>query len=321
MTPQEKTSLSRVLVATYGEKMMDHDRLTSLWRVLGREDADTVAMAIDAHIADATEDGYGHRVGQYPPKPADILARIRRLRDEAAETTRREQEDTHRRVRDGSGGRKIPYTIPAEIRKKAPYLPNIRYTWTSDCHECSDSGLASFFAEYNATDDRYIPGRVWLRSEALELPDEQLHKMRRQTAACDCQRGRVRPERQLMTSVWSERQGREVEVTTYPRLEYIRKIAERRRANDGISNVDGAVSGSNHRPGGHRGGAGDAAPAPATEGQTERRDNRVGVTGPQTGSDAGDSRPLTGRAASAKASNAGELATSRPSETNTEVYV
>lgn len=315
MTTSERDKLSKVLTATYGA-MIDHDRLTALWRQLGRENAEVVAAAIDAHITDTTIVSDGRAAGTYPPKPSDLAGRIRRMRDEARETERREQEETYRRVRDGSGGRKIPFQIPAEIRKKAPYLPNISYTWTSDCHECSDTGLASFFAQYDPEKDRYVPGRVWLRSEALKLSDEKLATMRRQTAVCDCQRGRVRPERMLTTSVWSQRQGREVEVNTYPRLETIRRIAERRP-----NGMDRAVSGGNSRPGGNRSGGDAAIPPSQTEATNRQRQDRVGVTGPAVESGVSDSHSRPGRATPPQVSGAGEPAASRPPKPHTEVIV
>lgn len=287
MTKQEQGQLARVLLQHY-PRLMDAERLRALWDSIGNEDAEAVAMAIDAHVRDTSDDGQGRPVGQYPPSAAHIMRHIKRWHDEAAKQEREEQHQTRQRVQDRKAGRRIPLKLPDFVTKQFTHLAGINHTWTSDCHECSDKGLASFFAEYDPRSDRYVPGRVYLRSEAMALPQEQYDRLRRHTAVCDCQAGHVRPERALTVMRWSDKHGCEVEVPTYPKLEHIRTIAGRRQDGDAQT----AVRGGNHRSGGD----GRGHTVAGADGRDGRRgQDRVGVTGSVRGDTAGGGGAATSR--------------------------
>ena len=109
---------------------------------------------------------------------------------------------------------KADFTLPPPPRP----LPK------SFCRDCSDRGMGRFW--YDPKNKR----RVWLFAEWSELPDEGIEKLSSATAICDCRLGMGRVERTWMTTMYY--QGQQVMTTTYPVMEFIRRLAVRRQKMD-----------------------------------------------------------------------------------------
>jgi len=193
-----RIGLTSVLAGNYTR--ITDDQINELWRLLGNCEVDDVAQALDAHILSEE--------GRFSPQAGQLLEQIRRT--ELKSRTNPMERDPFK-GRSKKGRQKAPMPDKYQDPEGRKHL----LVWPVDCQECGDTGIARFYH-----DDRK---RVWLASEALELPQAMFDRLKRATAVCDCDEGRGRSERMLST----EHKGRTMAV--YPRLEHIRQMSSHRR--------------------------------------------------------------------------------------------
>ena len=193
-----QAGLARNLTRSYPR--MENDQVGELLRLLGNQDTEAVAAAIDQHLLGSA--------AKFPPQPGQLLEHIQTAeRDARRESTLPVPTGRRKRV-----------AVPESLQRyfKASHL-NV---WPSNCHECSDTGFARF---YTSTDER----RVYLATEALELPEGIFAKLRVNRAICDCDAGFQLPERDLRTTRYPDLKGHEM--NTHIRLETIRRMSKIRQ--------------------------------------------------------------------------------------------
>ena len=228
---QARAGIVHTLRKVYG-KMCDTDRLQGLLQAMADCEVDSVVDAIDKHVVDARTGEDGKPVGYWPPRPAQLVARIyaakeedQRRADAAADEERRRVEGTARR-----GNRRVPLVLDESVYQMFPSLRKITHTWTSNCKDCGDTGMARFY--YMPNDEPKARQDVYLGSEAIALPEAIARRLRATQALCDCQRGSVREEKGWTYQAWSDRHGEYIALPTYPRMRRIRALAESRRKRD-----------------------------------------------------------------------------------------
>ena len=94
-------------------------------------------------------------------------------------------------------------------------------TYRANCSDCSDRGVAHFYA------DRVDRKRVYLNAEYDEMSDEQKRNYTHQTALCDCARGIAHPHRAWRTVQWHK--GMDRDMSVYPLMEVVRELSARRK--------------------------------------------------------------------------------------------
>jgi hypothetical protein len=186
-------------------------------------DDEAFETAATRHLSDTGLDRDGQPVGNWFPKPAQLLRHAEQLEQER----RRAAQAAFRAVLDEDADRTaaMPETTPVGLDGGEEYgIPPVVQSRPADCRHCNDTGKARFYA---ACDD---PRRVWLAPEYLELPEAVRDRVTCLTALCDCRLGMARPERQWLTTVRYRGQDREIPV--WARLEVVRQLAARRRSSE-----------------------------------------------------------------------------------------
>lgn len=197
-------AISKALLGTYPR--MTEDQLLAFCKHLAKLDATEVCTAIDRHILSTA--------GQWPPVPGQILAQLRDMAVEAARAA----------PVPSLWGTPIVVDVPEGMRGYWS-KPTVE-VYPVTCMDCGDSGMARWY--YTWDDDK--PRRVYLSSEIERLPAALMAKLRVAVAVCSCEAGQGRPERDQR--VTRSHRGAEVTMDLYPRLEVIRRRAERRRGRD-----------------------------------------------------------------------------------------
>ena len=211
-----KRNLMAILSQQYGPRLED-GYLQGFVRTLGGQDAEKVIKAVEAHIFDdEVPRGRTEPVGHFPPSVAQIMARVNGRHTSEQVVRPAESKVLSRR------GRKVVLQL-SEAAQQFTGIKTVE-TWASDCSDCGDSGMARYY------EDPKKPRRVFTASEALELPDEMLYRLRCCQAICDCRRGDEHPGREWQTKMWWR--GGEHDVPVFVRLEKIRKAAAHRRATE-----------------------------------------------------------------------------------------
>ena len=207
--------LEEVLLVTYPRlelKLIDH-----LKESMAHWEAHIVEAAVQRHIQDTRTNYRGEPHGQYAPTLAQILLHAEQLQSQNTPPPlppEPEPEDGRYRWLE------LPPEAAVILGRKRIRIDS----WRSACVECSDRGLARFYHDPKNT------RRVWLFSEWLELPEAMRRGLRCASAVCDCEKGRFHEHRQSTTTLWFK--GKEHEAPVWPRLEYIRKLAQRRKRED-----------------------------------------------------------------------------------------
>jgi len=219
--PTAQNAVRRILAQTYGRQAQAFGVLDALVERLGTVEVESALAALDAHITDTTDEN-GQAAGHWMPKAADILAHVKRIES----TERKRLSGIRQSAPMGDGSRKI--NVPRVVFDAETGRPRISGTmqvtsWPNQCRECADRGIARFV--YDPADHR----RVWLASEALELPLEMIWRLKYGDAVCDCPRGHRREESQWRVVKWSKMHGTEVEMPVFPRMRTIRTLADQRR--------------------------------------------------------------------------------------------
>lgn len=212
-----KRNLMAILSQQYGNRLED-GYLQGLVRTLGGQDAEKVIKAVEAHIFDdEVPQGRTEPVGHFPPSVAQIMARVNG-RYTSEQVVRPAESKVLSRQ-----GRKVVLQL-SEAAQQYTGIKKTLETWASDCSDCSDTGMARYYQ------DPRKPKRVFTASEALELPDEMLYRLRCCQAICDCRQGDGHPGREWQTRMWWR--GVERDVPVFVRLEKIRTAAAHRRATE-----------------------------------------------------------------------------------------
>lgn len=200
---QAQEGMARVLAGNYPR--ITDDQVGELLRLLGNAEAEQVMEAIDAHIT--SEDG------RFPPQAGQILEQMRR-KAQASRPDPFKRDPFEGRPRRG----KKRVAVPKNMQGRTGWS-HIE-VWPVKCLECGDTGIARFYHDGRK--------RVWLATEAVDLPEEMFARLRHASAVCDCQRGLSAPERMLYTV--HRRSDRDMPV--YPRLEVIRRRSEQRQSRE-----------------------------------------------------------------------------------------
>jgi hypothetical protein len=188
---------------------------------------DRVLAALDRHIRDDRTDGNNKTLGSFLPEISQLIAHGRDLDREDVRNRKNAASEQYHDLE--------PTPEPDDDRFKwidlppdaAKMLGRTRVqvdSWRSNCIECSDRGVTRFYHDIKDT------ARVWLFSEWLEMPTGMRDGLRCSSAVCDCQVGRFHHHRQATTTLWHK--GKEHDAPIWPRLEHIRKLADRRKRND-----------------------------------------------------------------------------------------
>lgn len=196
--------ISRALLRTYPR--MGDVQAEEFCRHLGKQNAEQVCTAIDRHILSAA--------GQWPPVPGQILAQLRDMEIEA------------RRTGPAPSLWGTPIVVDVPVGMRAYWSQPTVEVYPVTCMDCGDSGMARWY--YTWDDDQ--PRRVYLTGEIERLPAALMAKLRVAVAVCSCEAGQGRPERDQR--VTRRHRGAEITMDLYPRLEGIRRLAERRRGRD-----------------------------------------------------------------------------------------
>lgn len=183
-----------ILSTEYG-KIMNRAAYDQLVRNCSNMNPAVFAEAVSRHIADASEDTRGNRRGSWPPRTADINGQAHHVNEE------QRREDTNRRFESDSTYRKLAAGDVIELTR-------------SKCPECSDRGMTAFWY------DRNNLRAIFLKSEAMALPDEAFNKLTSASAICDCHAGACRPERD-----WRYQDHNNNYRHTIPRLEALKKLS------------------------------------------------------------------------------------------------
>lgn len=209
--------VARKLFTVYGEKF-DLDLADEMLKALRY----APQPPTDAEYEDAV--GRWIAESKWAPKPSDILGLINAARSEqtlsraaAAKTYERETSDLTSHPPESTTTRTVEVQIGQGRVQTLTYKVD---SYTVTCRDCSDRGIAHFYA---AKDN---PRSVYLAQEWDKMTEQQQFTYRHHIAICDCPRGLTNPKRDNRTVEWYR--GREREMSVYALMEYVRKLARQR---------------------------------------------------------------------------------------------
>jgi hypothetical protein len=215
----------KILETTYGKQAKIFGVVPALIDRLGDVEVDTAIAALDAHITDTTDEN-GQTVGHWMPKAADILAHVKRL----VEVERKRQAGVRQSAPMGDGSRVIQVPRVVFNNRGGVTMNGTKNatSWPNKCRECADRGIARFVYDPNDM------SRVWLASEALELPDAILWRLKYSDAVCDCPQAYHRPESGWRVVKWCGNHGGDVDIPVFPQMRTIKALAAKRRAVEAV---------------------------------------------------------------------------------------
>jgi len=190
-----RIGLTNTLLRQYPR--MSDEQTDELMRLLGNQETEAVAGAIDKHALSSE--------GRFPPQAGQLLEHIRSI---DAATKRKVVHVTHR-------GQKVAVHVPENLRKHFGNTETIE-VYAVRCQECGDTGMARFYCSYDES-------RVYTATDALKLSHALFEHLRVTRAVCDCDAGIGHPARNVWTSV------KGYDMAVYPRLEMIRRMSHQQR--------------------------------------------------------------------------------------------
>ena len=187
--------------------------------------ADQLIEGLTFHVPPLTDEDYIAAVSKWcatekwPPLPADILNTHAAI-TAAAAAQDKGAHAKYFKVQEAELER------PVSVTRKTIEIMGVKLThdvgtYHANCPDCSDRGIAHFYA------DREDRRRVYLNAEYDEMSDEQKRTYSHQIALCDCVRGREHPHRAWRTVQWHK--GRDREMSAYPLMEVVRELSARRK--------------------------------------------------------------------------------------------
>jgi hypothetical protein len=201
--PDASAALCRCLLTNY--KNLGSDGAQEILRLLGNQDSQAVADALDRHLLSAA--------ARFPPKPGDITEHIRDI--EAQRRKAGPQAAAPRR-------RTVTVPMTPELKGYFPGLDEIELL-TSVCRDCGDTGMARFYINWDDAEHPHRVQRVYTAAEAFKLPASMFGHLRVTAAVCDCLVGRAMPCRQARTIV------RNVDVSVWPTIGQVQAASRKQR--------------------------------------------------------------------------------------------
>ena len=231
-------TVGAMLQVTYGKKLANSDTLNALHGKLNDLEDDELKEAVTRHTDDATEESPGGNVrGEWFPKPARLRFHVNAFRVEQAREHERDLEDELEAIKAASEARSPSKTVefPAAAEYGAPKSLELRPT---DCSECRDTGLASYFIPRDLSHpaNKY---RLFLEAEFLELPEAMRETFQRFPAVCDCTVGQLKRRKNPGAHEGQEIGGRVRRL--YITVEEARKMAQNRRDKE-LARYGGSVA-------------------------------------------------------------------------------
>ena len=197
--------------------------------------ADEMVEALRHASKPPTDEEYTEAVSRWiarskwAPKPADILSLIEEVRAEqiqshaaALDTFENQTADIEALAPESTTTKSVQVQVGTSGAVKT-----LTYTvdaYTARCKDCSDRGIAHFYA------DPKDANHVYLSSEWDEMTEAQQQTYRHHIAICDCARGLANPKREHHLVKWHN--GRDREMSAYPLMEIVRKIARQRQQSE-----------------------------------------------------------------------------------------
>jgi hypothetical protein len=178
-------------------------------------------QAVRRHLADTGLDRDGQPLGNWYPRPAQILRQAEEIEQERRRASLTAYQATQQGLADpDQEEEEVQLHLPDEQCRQYGLSPTVR-TRRARCPHCADSGMARFYH------DRKEHRRVWLAPEFPDLPAAMRFQLDCASAICDCRVGQQRPERAWMATI--RYQGVDRQVPAFPLLELIRELASRRQ--------------------------------------------------------------------------------------------